>query len=128
MVEHPASRGVCFADASAFNGNDHAGRHAAYGFGILDVYGGGCTNARALHHSGARTPCRLVRRIEGGKAMNWTSPAEFFAMGGYGQYVWGSVGVAIVVLCAAWLLLRQRSRAALFQLKRQLILKNRESQ
>src|SRR3546814_3961900 len=77
MVEHPASRGVCFADASAFNGNDHAGRHAAYGFGILDVYGGGCTNARALHHSGARTPCRLVRRIEGGKAMNWTSPAEF---------------------------------------------------
>src|SRR3546814_2440216 len=76
MVEHPASRGVCFADASAFNGNDHAGRHAAYGFGILDVYGGGCTNARALHHSGARTPCRLVRRIEGGKARSEEHTSE----------------------------------------------------
>ncbi len=59
--------------------------------------------------------------------MNWTSPAEFFAMGGYGQYVWGSVGVAIVVLCAEWLLLRQRRRAALLHLKRQLILKKEES-
>ena len=25
--------------------------------------------------------------------MNWHSPAEFFAMGGYALYVWGSFGV-----------------------------------
>ena len=25
--------------------------------------------------------------------MNWNSPAEFFAMGGYALYVWGSFGV-----------------------------------
>lgn len=55
--------------------------------------------------------------------MNWTSPAEFFAMGGYGQYVWGSFGVAIVVLGAEWYLLRQRRKAALSQVKRQLILR-----
>ena len=32
--------------------------------------------------------------------MNWNSASEFFAMGGYGLYVWGSYGV-----CAAWMLL-----------------------
>ncbi|AEC20380.1 hypothetical protein PT7_1840 [Pusillimonas sp. T7-7] len=58
--------------------------------------------------------------------MNWTSPAEFFAMGGYGQYVWGSVAVTLVVLCAEWLLLRQRRKAALSLVKRQLILKEEE--
>ncbi|NYT64907.1 heme exporter protein CcmD [Alcaligenaceae bacterium] len=59
--------------------------------------------------------------------MNWTSSAEFFAMGGYGQYVWGSVGVTIAVLCAEWLLLRQRRLAALSHIKRELMLKNEES-
>lgn len=32
--------------------------------------------------------------------MNWSSLAEFLAMGGYGQYVWGSVGVVALLLCA----------------------------
>ena len=32
--------------------------------------------------------------------MNWNSPADFFAMRGYGLYVWGSYGVV-----AAWMLL-----------------------
>jgi heme exporter protein D len=32
--------------------------------------------------------------------MNWTSAGEFFAMGGYGLYVWGSYGVM-----AGWMLL-----------------------
>ncbi len=58
--------------------------------------------------------------------MNWTSPAEFFAMGGYGQYVWGSFGVAIVVLGAEWYLLCQRRKAALSLVKRRLILKEEE--
>ena len=31
--------------------------------------------------------------------MNWGSASEFFAMGGYGLYVWGSYGV--VALCMA---------------------------
>ncbi len=59
--------------------------------------------------------------------MNWTSPAEFFAMGGYGQYVWGSVAVTLVALCTEWLLLRQRRKAALSQVKRKLILREEES-
>lgn len=59
--------------------------------------------------------------------MNWTNPAEFFAMGGYGLYVWGSFGVAIAVLCTEWLVLRQRRLAALSQVRRQLILRKEES-
>jgi heme exporter protein D len=41
--------------------------------------------------------------------MNWGSPAEFFAMGGYALYVWGSYAVAAVLLAAElWLLVRRR--------------------
>ena len=37
--------------------------------------------------------------------MQWNSAAEFFAMGGYGVYVWGSFGVtalALVVPGRSW--------------------------
>jgi heme exporter protein D len=30
--------------------------------------------------------------------MNWHSATEFFAMGGYGLYVWGSYGVAALLM------------------------------
>ena len=44
--------------------------------------------------------------------MQWTSAAEFFAMGGYGLYVWGSYGLAVVLmLLEPWLASRRRSRA-----------------
>ena len=36
--------------------------------------------------------------------------ADFFAMGGYGEYVWGSFGIAFVVLIANMLLARQQRR------------------
>lgn len=45
--------------------------------------------------------------------MNWASPQDFFYMGGYGLYVWGSY--AIVAACMVfepWLAAR-RHRAAL---------------
>jgi heme exporter protein D len=32
--------------------------------------------------------------------MVWNSWSDFFAMGGYGLYVWGSFGVTAVVLAA----------------------------
>lgn len=55
--------------------------------------------------------------------MNWNSPAEFFAMGGYGLYVWGSFAVTAACLIVEPLLLRQRRNTALTQLKRELVLK-----
>jgi heme exporter protein D len=53
--------------------------------------------------------------------MNWGSAAEFFAMGGYGPYVWGSFGVCAVAFAAEWLLVKQRSHAILRSLRRQVV-------
>jgi heme exporter protein D len=39
--------------------------------------------------------------------MNWS---EFFAMGGYGLYVWGSYGMAALVLVFNVLAARQRAK------------------
>ena len=38
--------------------------------------------------------------------------SEFLAMGGYGWYVWGSYGVAVVALALEIWALARRSRAA----------------
>lgn len=44
--------------------------------------------------------------------MNWGSAAEFFAMGGYGAFVWGSYAVtALCIALEAWLLVRRNRRA-----------------
>ena len=43
--------------------------------------------------------------------MNWTSFAEFAAMGGYGLYVWGAFGVTAVVMVGEMVSLRARRKA-----------------
>ncbi len=44
--------------------------------------------------------------------MNWGGTAEFFAMGGYGAFVWGSYAVAaLCVALEAWLVARRVRRA-----------------
>ena len=50
--------------------------------------------------------------------MNWTSASEFFAMGGYGLYVWGSFGVCAVALALEPFLLSRRRQAILRSLRR----------
>jgi heme exporter protein D len=46
--------------------------------------------------------------------MNWNSSADFFAMGGYAFYVWGSFGCcAVLMLCEPWLVSRRRMAALL---------------
>jgi len=42
--------------------------------------------------------------------MNWS---EFFSMGGYAFYVWGSYAIALVVMGGEVILLRQRKKALL---------------
>ena len=43
--------------------------------------------------------------------MQWHSVGEFFAMGGYAFYVWGSVGAcAAAMLVEPWLLRRRHRR------------------
>jgi heme exporter protein D len=44
--------------------------------------------------------------------MNWSSASEFFAMGGYGLYVWGSyIVTAIFMMVEPMLAVRQHAQA-----------------
>jgi heme exporter protein D len=51
--------------------------------------------------------------------MIWNSASDFFAMGGYGLYVWGSFGVCAVAFLAEPLLIRMRHREIVRTLRRQ---------
>lgn len=44
--------------------------------------------------------------------MNWKSFDDFWHMGGYGLYVWGSYAVTLLVMAAEALLSRRRFTAA----------------
>ncbi len=43
--------------------------------------------------------------------MNWSSLAEFWRMGGYGLYVWGSFGMCVLVIAVELAGIAQRRRA-----------------
>ena len=48
--------------------------------------------------------------------MYWNTFNDFVHMGGYGLYVWGSYGLALLVMLVEPVLTRQRFRRALNQL------------
>jgi heme exporter protein D len=52
--------------------------------------------------------------------MNWGSTSEFFAMGGYGLYVWGSFGVTALTLLIETVLVRKRFSDTRRALRREL--------
>jgi heme exporter protein D len=45
--------------------------------------------------------------------MNWAGWEDFFAMGGYALYVWGSYGVTFILIALEGVLLALRRRAIL---------------
>lgn len=51
--------------------------------------------------------------------MQWHSASEFFAMGGYAVYVWGSFGACALSLLLETLLLRRRRGQLLQRLRAQ---------
>lgn len=60
--------------------------------------------------------------------MHWNSLSEFLAMGGYGLYVWGSMGMtALVMLLEPWFITRRR-RSTEQRLARQLRAESRMEQ
>lgn len=59
--------------------------------------------------------------------MTWNSTSDFFAMGGYALYVWGSFGIAAVLMSAELLIVRARRRAALVELRREIVARRGES-
>ena len=51
--------------------------------------------------------------------VNWASAADFWGMGGYGFYVWGSYGVvAAIIAVELWLLIARR-RSAVAEVKQE---------
>ena len=60
--------------------------------------------------------------------MNWESPAAFFAMGGYGLYVWGSFGVCAVLMIVEPILAWRRRNDILRSLRRERTAENLEQQ
>jgi heme exporter protein D len=50
--------------------------------------------------------------------MNWNSASDFFAMGGYALYVWGSFGVCALALVLEPMLVAQRQRNIVATLRR----------
>jgi heme exporter protein D len=52
--------------------------------------------------------------------MSWSSASEFFAMGGYALFVWGSYGVTALLIAVELALLRSRRRTLLRRLGRSL--------
>ena len=53
--------------------------------------------------------------------MNWASAADFWAMGGYGFYVWGSYKALVIVVVIEVGFLIARRRAAVTESKRESI-------
>ena len=51
--------------------------------------------------------------------MHWNSVSEFFAMGGYALYVWGSIGACALGMLWEPLLIRQQRRELLRSLRSQ---------
>lgn len=49
--------------------------------------------------------------------MNWDSWSDFFSMGGYALYVWGSFFVVLACMAGEVVLLRQREKSIRAQLK-----------
>ena len=52
--------------------------------------------------------------------MNWGSAGEFFAMGGYAFYVWGSYGVTALFLIVEVIMVISRKRTITQRLGRRL--------
>lgn len=49
--------------------------------------------------------------------MQWSSASEFFTMGGYALYVWGSFGATALVMLVEPLLIRSRRKELLRELR-----------
>jgi heme exporter protein D len=60
--------------------------------------------------------------------MQWNSIGEFFAMGGYGLYVWGSFGVCAAAMVIEPLLVKKRNSEILASLRRERLADELEKQ
>ena len=60
--------------------------------------------------------------------MHWNSIGEFFAMGGYALYVWGSFAACAIAMLVEPLLIRQRRQELLRMLRSQRDIEDADAQ
>ena len=60
--------------------------------------------------------------------MIWNSASDFFAMGGYGLYVWGSFGVCALAMAVEPFLAKKRHTLMLETLRRQALAEKLEKE
>lgn len=58
--------------------------------------------------------------------MVWNNAGEFFHMGGYGLYVWGSVAVTFLFMVVEVILVRHRRALALAGVRRAAVMAERD--
>lgn len=56
--------------------------------------------------------------------MHWNSASEFFAMGGYAFYVWGSFGLTALIMVVEPIMVARRRKNLMSRLKRQIAAEN----
>jgi heme exporter protein D len=59
--------------------------------------------------------------------MQWNSISDFFAMGGYAFYVWGSFGLTAVVMLGEALVIRKQRAELIRHLRNELLLESASS-
>lgn len=59
--------------------------------------------------------------------MVWNSFSDFLAMGGYGLYVWGSVGATALAMTLEPLLVASHNRRLSAQIRRQIAAEGRDA-
>ena len=52
--------------------------------------------------------------------VNWASAGDFWAMGGYGFYVWGSYAAVVIVLAIELWLLKARRKNAVAEMEQEI--------
>ena len=104
VVEHAAPGVVGQHGRGPQDGGDHAPRHARHGDCRVVLFHRGLADARALHHPRAGTRRGMDRSTDS----TGNDMSEFFAMGGYGFYVWGAYGVTALALMVELIALRAR--------------------
>ncbi|WP_374338729.1 heme exporter protein CcmD [Methyloversatilis sp.] len=60
--------------------------------------------------------------------MNWESASQFWAMGGYGFFVWGSYGVTAAVIAVELTALARRVKLARAQARRDVALERMDAE
>jgi hypothetical protein len=107
VVEYSSSGGLSQPHEVSQSGVKYAFGHVGDGTRILDVFHRRVSCPGPKDYPAKRVECVVALRKCRLSDMEWGSFNEFFAMGGYGLYVWGSYLVTVVCILVEILTVRR---------------------